>query len=48
MADDHSGAGTGAKLTKATVIVCGVASLLATVLSFVYVALALSMDFLLP
>ena len=48
MGDDHSGSGTGAKLTKATVVVCGVASLVATVLSFVYVALALSMDFLLP
>ena len=42
--NDHSGTGTGAKLTKATVIVCGVASLVASVLSFVYVAL--SMDFL--
>ena len=38
MANDHSGTGTGAKLTKATVIVCGVASLVATLLSFVYVA----------
>ena len=45
MGDDHSGSGTGAKLTKATVIVCGVASLLASVLSFVYVAPALSLDF---
>ena len=38
MANDHSGHGHGAKLTKATVIVCGVASLVATLLSFVYVA----------
>ncbi|KAG6991381.1 hypothetical protein G7Y79_00052g087210 [Physcia stellaris] len=35
MANDHSGHGHGAKLTKATVIVCGVASLVATLLSFV-------------
>ena len=48
MGDDHSGTGTGAKLTKATVIVCGVASLVASVLSFVYVAPARSMDFLRP
>lgn len=38
MANDHSGPGHGAKLTKATVIVCGVASLVASLLSFVYVA----------
>lgn len=40
MANEHSGSGHGTKLTKATVIVCGVASLVATLLSFVYVAQA--------
>lgn len=39
MSNDHSGKGTGQKLTNATVIVCGVASLVATLLSFVYVVL---------
>lgn len=31
-----SGGGTGSSLTKATVIVCGVASLVASLLSFLY------------
>lgn len=39
MGDDHSGSGTGGKLTRATVVVCGVASLLASVLSFLWVLL---------
>ena len=37
MGNDHSGRGTGKKLTKATIVVCGVAALVATLLSFVYV-----------
>jgi len=39
MGDDHSGSGTGVKLTRATVVVCGVASLVASVLSFLWVLL---------
>lgn len=31
-----SGGGTGSNLTKATVIVCGVASLVASLVSFMY------------
>ena len=31
-----SGRGTGSSLTKATIIVCGVASLVASLLSFLY------------
>lgn len=31
--------GTGSKLTKATVIICGVASLVATLISFLWVSI---------
>ena len=34
MGNDHSGSGTGGKLTYATVVICGVASLVASLLSF--------------
>lgn len=37
MTDGGAGGGTGSKLTKATIIVCGVASLVASVISFVWV-----------
>ena len=39
MPDGAAGGGTGSKLTNATIIVCGVASLVASVISFVYVPL---------
>ena len=39
-----SSGGTGAKLTTATIIVCGVASLVASLLSFLYVLLRFRQD----
>lgn len=35
MPEGAAGGGTGSKLTDATIIVCGVASLVASILSFV-------------
>lgn len=43
MPDEVSGGGTGSKLTKATVVVCGVASLIASLLSFLFVLPAVSL-----
>lgn len=37
MGVQSNGGGTGNKLTKATVVICGVAALVASLLSFVYV-----------
>ena len=44
MGNEASGPGTGSKLTKATITVCGVAALVASLLSFLYAAY--SFDFL--
>ena len=48
MGNDHSGSGTGSKLTSATVIVCGVASLIASLLSFLWVLLSVLVLVLTP
>lgn len=37
MPDDTKGRGTGSKLTNATIVVCGVAALVASLISFLYV-----------